>query len=96
MNVELLKKVRQQIEDHPELYDTPCCIAGWAVKLSGEPCPPEETLRKAKELLELDDYTLFFVGRWPESVGFDPYIHSPHNSEIALKALDCYMSGDWK
>lgn len=46
MNLELLKKVRQQIEDHPELHSqfsygvrTPCgtthCIAGWALSLSG-------------------------------------------------------------
>lgn len=46
VNVDLLRKVKQQIVDHPESHDqavwaekrscgTVCCVAGWAAHLSG-------------------------------------------------------------
>lgn len=61
MNKELMLKIADHIEAHPEMYDqaelcgTPCCIAGWAVRLSGLPVPSDGYIAwsSAEALLEI-------------------------------------------
>lgn len=112
MNVGLLEQVRVQVLATPEALDmtnwgdcgTPCCIAGWTLKLSGlEPAVLEtgyEVQSIARRLLRFNRAqaeSLFFVSGWPPDL-YTAYGKARgwrQRAAVASEALQRFMQGDW-
>lgn len=114
MNKELLLKVKEQILAHPEELDmatwgecgSPCCIAGWVVRLSDRILTPEfptETEDQVdadarKALGVVDRCPLFFWQDWPGDlrVSFLGPATPMRRAEVAAEAIDRYIEGRWR
>lgn len=92
INVELLQRIQGQIRSDPaSLYmaeyqcGTACCIAGWALQLSGEEVygPAGLPGLRAADLLGLDPLqarNLFLVENWP--VDLHNRYYAPHGGFV--------------